>query len=58
MADNKEPSFGTRCKVLAQAARDLLTIADIVGDEAKRTAAAEKRFAERRGKKQHEVDRA
>ena len=46
---DKQPSFATRCTVLAQAAQDLATIADIVGDEAKRMAAAKERFAERRG---------
>jgi hypothetical protein len=46
----RQPSFATRRTVLAQAAQDLMHIADIVGDEANRMAAAEKRFAERRRK--------
>lgn len=51
MAD-KQPSFAARRAVLEQAARDLVTISDIVADEAERMAAAEKRFAERRRPKQ------
>ena len=47
----KQPSFAARRAVLEQAARDLVTISDIVADEAERMAAAEKRFSERRGDK-------
>jgi hypothetical protein len=57
MTDNKGPSFSTRCKVLAQAAQDLAMIADLVGDEAKRMAAAEKRFSERRGRETRKASR-
>jgi hypothetical protein len=49
MSNDKQPSFAARRAVLEQAARDLVTISDIVHDEVERMAAAEKRFTERRG---------
>lgn len=48
---NKQPSFAERCRALRDAADDLKAIADTVALEAMRMAAAEKRFAERRGQK-------
>lgn len=49
MKDSKGPTFDARRVVLAQAAQDLAQIADIVGAEAIRMAAAQRRFAERSG---------
>jgi len=56
MAD-KQPSFAARRRVLEQASRDLVTISDIIADEAERMAAAEKRFAERNAKHERKTDR-
>lgn len=41
--------------MLEKAARDLISISDIVHDETERMAVAEKRFADRRGTKRREA---
>jgi hypothetical protein len=44
----EQPSFAERCRQMRDAAEELKEIAEMVALEAIRTAAAEKRFSERR----------
>jgi hypothetical protein len=48
---SKQPTFAERCRALHDAAQDLKAIAELVALEAIRMAAAQERFAERRGQK-------
>jgi hypothetical protein len=51
MPTNKQPSFAERCRILNEAAHDLKAIAEDIALEAIRMAAAQERFAARRGQK-------
>ena len=53
----REPNFGERAAAMKRAADDLRVIAELVADEAIRMAAAEKRFAERRGHNNRKASR-